>query len=418
MPENIFGFIILLIAHAAAGIYSSTLKYSKKTTFTIWGIWVLVQGVLLAVAEFVLTVAVLQFFIGFVLSLVGQYVIFFATTTGRISQRIFIMSTYSIFFCISMTLFTLIRGTFVDMHPIIALLIQAAMLFVMLYYFIRHICSLCNAAAKNITKGWRSLIFVNIVFMVTVVLSSIFPVRLASFNEPAFVTFIFICASIMAAYPVIFSNINSMSEAALKKEVEAQNKLLLTQIDAEHLQIMADAQARHDRRHHNLVLLEFAKRNDIESVKEYLDNLVKSDSEIWGEVRYCDNVTVNTVLAVYARRAKESGINVKISASVSRDIAVLPQDLVIVVANLFENAIHATEKLKVDDASIDISIKENAQRLLIKMDNSCKPNLNFDESLYGVGIHSIISTANKYDGMYDFASENSIFSAKVSLNLK
>ena len=418
MPENIFGFIILLIAHAAAGIYSSTLKYSKKTTFTIWGIWVLVQSILLAIAEFVLTDTVLQFIIGFVLSLVGQYVIFFATTKGRISQRIFIMSTYSIFFCISMTLFTLIRGTFADMHPIIALLIQAAMLFVMLYYFIRHICALCNTAAKNITKGWRSLIFVNVVFMITVVLSSIFPVRLSSFNDSAFVTFVFICASIMAAYPVIFSNINSMSEAALKKEVEAQNKLLLTQIDAEHIQIMADAQARHDRRHHNLVLLEFAKRNDIESVKEYLDNLVKSDSEIWGEVRYCDNVTVNTVLAVYARRAKESGINVKISASVSRDIAVLPQDLVIVVANLFENAIHATEKLKQNDASIVISIKENAQRLLIKMDNSCKPNLNFDESLYGVGIHSIISTANKYDGMYDFTAENSIFSAKVSLNLK
>ena len=416
MTENIFGFIFLLIAHAAAGIYSSTLKYSKRTTFTIWGIWVLIQSALLVIAE-LLTDTVLQFVIGFVLSLAGQYAIFFLTTKGRILHRIFIISTYSIFFCITMTLFTMIRGTFADLHPVIILLIQAGMLFAIVTYFINHICSLCNAAAKNITTGWRPLIFANIVFMITVIFSSVFPIRLTSFNEPAFLTFVFICASIMAVYPVIFSNINSMSEAAMKREVEAQNKLLLAQIDAEHTQIMADSQARHDRRHHNLVLLELANSNDIESVKEYLSNLVKSDSEIFEKVRYCDNVTVNTVLTVYARQAKERGIDVKISANVARDIAIPPQDLVVTIANLFENAINATQKLKESNKSIDISIKENSQRLLIKVENSCNANMDFDESFYGIGIHSVIATANKYDGMYDFTVENAVFSAKVSLNI-
>ena len=129
-------------------------------------------------------------------------------------------------------------------------------------------------------------------------------------------------------------------------------------------------------------------------------------------------MTVNTVLTVYERRANESGIPVKILANVSRDVTVLPQDLVIVIANLFENAIHATEKLENNKNSIDISIKETAQRLLIKVENPCKENLTFDESLYGVGIRSVIATTNKYDGMYDFAAEDGIFSAKVSLNLK
>ena len=36
---------------------------------------------------------------------------------------------------------------------------------------------------------------------------------------------------------------------------------------------------------------------------------------------------------------------------------------------------------------------------------------------YGVGIRSIISTANKYKGMYDFAARDGEFSVKVSLNL-
>ena len=48
----------------------------------------------------------------------------------------------------------------------------------------------------------------------------------------------------------------------------------------------------------------------------------------------------------------------------------------------------------------------------------CKNNLTFDETLYGVGIHSVIATTNKYEGMYDFIVEDGIFSAKISLNLK
>ena len=221
----------------------------------------------------------------------------------------------------------------------------------------------------------------------------------------------------MSVYPVIFSSINHMSEAATTREVETQNRLLLAQIEAETALFAADSQSRHDRRHHNLVMLEFASNNDIENVREYLKNLVDSDNEVWGDIRYCENMTVNTVLTVYERRAKENGISVKISANVSRDITVPPQDLVIVIANLFENAINATSKLKRKTKRIDIYIKDSAQRLLIRVDNPCKANLTFDETLWGVGIRSVVSTTNKYEGMYDFTAEDGIFSAKISLNL-
>ena len=417
MTGTIVEFIFLLVAHAAAGIYSSTLKYTKMTTCIIWGSWIALQTALLFYTEFVLTDVALKFLLGFGLSLVGQYVIFFVTTKGRLAQRIFTILTYSIFFCIAMSLFTMVNGTFSGLHWIFTALIQAALLFAVVAYFLLYVCPLCRSASKNITKGWAQLIFVNIVFIITIILSSVFPVRLTSFNDPAFITFVFLSLSIMAVYPVIFSSINHMSEAAEKKAVETQNKLLVAQIEAETAQLAADSQSRHDRRHHNLVMLEFASNNDIESVKEYLKNLVDSDSGVWGDIRHCDNMTVNTVLTVYERRAAENGISVNISAKVSRDISVLPQDLVIVIANLFENAINATSKLKGKDKSIDIHIKDSAQRLLIKVENPCKANLVFDETLYGVGIRSVISTTNKYEGMYDFAAEDGIFSAKISLNL-
>ena len=204
----------------------------------------------------------------------------------------------------------------------------------------------------------------------------------------------------------------------MKKAVETQNKLLLAQIEAENAQLAADSHARHDRRHHNLIMLEYANNGDLESVKEYLRSLVESDNQVLGEVQYCENRTMNTVLTVYERRAKELGISVKIIAEGSRELSVLSQDLVVVIANLFEKAINATAKLKSKDKCIDIRIKESSKRLVIKVENPCKANLTFDESAFGVGIRSVIATTNKYEGMYDFTAEDGIFSAKIILNLK
>ena len=280
MAGTIIEFIVLLVTHAAAGIYSSTLKYNKKITYIIWGTWVALQTALLLYSELVLTNQTLQFFVGFILSLIGQYVIFFVTTKGKLAQRIFTMLTYSIFFCIAMTFITMVKGTFDQLHWTLEALIHAAVLLVVVAYFLRYVCALCRTASKNITTGWAPMIFVNIVFLITIILCSVFPVRLTSFSGSAFITFVFLSISIMAVYPVIFSSINHMSEAADKREVETQNKLLIAQIEAESVQLDADSQARHDRRHHNLIMLEFANNNDIESVRKYLSSLVERDSAV------------------------------------------------------------------------------------------------------------------------------------------
>ena len=418
MHGTIIQFIFFLIAHAAAGIYSSTLKYSKKFTYILWGIWVALQTALLFFTEFVLTNAVLQFIVGFVLSLVGQYAIFFITTKGKLAQRIFTLLTYSIFFCVAMSLFNMVDGTFTSLHWTLTALIQAILLSAIVFYFLRYVCPLCSTASKNITTGWLPLIFVNVVFIITIILSSIFPVRLTSFGDPAFITFVFLSISIMAVYPVIFSSINHMSETADKRAVETQNKLLMAQIEAETAQLVADSQSRHDRRHHNLIMLGLARNGEYESLEQYLANLVDDDNKVWGETRYCENTTVNMILTMYKKRAKENGISVGISAKASDKLAIPPQDLVIVIANLFENAINATSKLKGKGRNIDIQIKDSPERLLIKIDNPCRQNLTFDETLYGIGIRSVISTANKYEGMYDFTAEDGAFSAKIILNLR
>lgn len=418
MNGSIIDFFLLLGAHASAGIWSSPLKYSKKTTFLIWGIWIAVQSILMLCSELFMTHMGLQFFVSFVLTFAGQYVIFFKTTTGRLGQRIFTMLTYSVFFCISISLFNVVVGTFPNRSPAVTLLIFAAILFGVMFYFLRYVCPLCRNVAASISDGWKYLICVNLLLLLTLIFSSVFPVRLSSLRDPGCLAFVFLCVSVLAVCPVIFFNMNSMAQESVRREIQRQNKMLLALVEAENQQIAADRQARHDRRHHILVMLEMAGNDDLDGVRAYLKLLSESEGQVWSEIKFCSNMTVNTLLTAYTRRASETGIDMKISAAVSRELEIETQDLVIVIANLIENALNAVEKLKGREKSIRISIKETPERLLVKIDNSCREKFLFDESNYGVGIRSVIDTVNKYDGMYDFTAEGGTFSAKISLNLK
>ena len=408
--------LIILIAHAISGIYSSKLKYSKKTTFIIWGIWLVLQGCLWCFGEFVINDTGMKFLSVFVSAFVFQYIVFFVTTKGKLSQRLFTILTYSVFFCVFMAFNTVIQGTFPGMNIVIRLIVLCALLLGILYYFLNFVCPLCRVASKSMVAGWYPLVFVNFIFVITLVAISVFPVKIASIYEAEFIPFLFLSISIFAVYPIIFSNIKNMTEIAMKRETEQQNELLLLQIEKENMQMNADRMARHDRRHHNLVLLELANKNDIENVKSYLKTLTDDDTTGLNEVTYCKNPTINTVLTVYEKKAKEAGIDVKISARAGYDISVSPKDMVIVIANLFENAINAAKKLKSKEKEISVDIREKETRLLVKIENTCKPNLKFDESDYGIGISSVISTTENYEGMYDFSANEGIFVAKVCLN--
>ena len=416
MISLIFEQLVVLVAHAISGIYSSDLKYSKKTTFSVWGIWVVFQGIIGYFSEFVIKDIGMKFFLGFVTAYVFQYIIFFATTKGRFSQRLFTILTYSIFFCIFMALFMAIQGAFPSMYAIVKTIIHATLMVGVIFYFLKCVCPLCRAASKSIVTGWYPLVFVNCIFVITIVATSVFPVKITSIYMPEFVPFLFLSISIIAVYPVIFSNIKNMTEVAMKRETEQQNELLLLQIEKENLLMAQERRIRHDRRHHNRVLLEFANKNDIETVKDYLKTLVDDDSDSLREISCCKNPTINTVLSVYEKKAKEAGIKVKIAARAGHDIPVSPKDLVIVIANLFENAINATKKIKSGEKLIDIDIREKENRLLVKIENPCKANLRFDESTYGIGINSVITATNKYEGMFDFTVKNEKFISKICLN--
>lgn len=219
---DIFQFLIILIAHALVGIYSSALKYKKKIIFFVWGVWVLMQLLLFCYVEFVLDLPLVKFLLGFLVAFVGQYLIYFLTTRGRVLQRLFTILTYSLFFCIMMSFYSMILGTFPQIPSLFRVVILGMMVMLLVSYFLRSVCPLCRNAGKNIKNAWYPLIFANFVFLSTVIASSVFPVRLIDFHAPGFVPFLLLSISIFSVYPVVFSCIRNASEVAMKKTLSCR----------------------------------------------------------------------------------------------------------------------------------------------------------------------------------------------------
>ena len=101
-------------------------------------------------------------------------------------------------------------------------------------------------------------------------------------------------------------------------------------------------------------------------------------------------------------------------------LAVRDIDLIALLGNLFENALHGCQKSEKEKLYIEIYIQMQKNRLTIVCNNVCPDDLELSGSLpkgKSVGISSILSVCRKYDGHLEYKAEHGICSACVVLNL-
>jgi sensor histidine kinase regulating citrate/malate metabolism len=135
--------------------------------------------------------------------------------------------------------------------------------------------------------------------------------------------------------------------------------------------------------------------------------------------RFCENETINNVLKVFHQKATAQGITMDIRAAAKPNITVPSPALVTVVANILENALHGARDAHTDDPQITVSIKHKSGRLVISCENTCSKSLRFDEMpdhLQGIGVHSVLSTAEKFGGTCRFSAADGVFSCIVIMD--
>jgi hypothetical protein len=271
--------------------------------------------------------------------------------------------------------------------------------------------------SRHIRKGWGRFYAVALSFWALIVGQSMFTMMKPMENREC-VVFLLTILAYCVTYIATFNNMKNVVQLSREKQKSLHTELLQAQVDAQEQEAMLVYQNRHDMRFHYQALMSLAKDGNTDKIIDYL-NLQSESLEATSTGRFCENETINNILKVFSQKAARENITMEIRAAAKPDISIPSPMLVTVIANILENALHGAVESKAEDPSISISIKHKSGRLVISCENTCSRSLSFEdipEHLQGIGVHSVISTAEKYNGSCRFSAADGIFSATVIMD--
>lgn len=208
---------------------------------------------------------------------------------------------------------------------------------------------------------------------------------------------------------------------AEKQLLEMNEQFLYRQLELERKSQEEAARIRHDVRHHCMLIREYVKSKDMDSLLSYLEQY-RGDTESTRPQRICANRAVNGILKAYAGYAEKEKIQVTMKVEVAEKLAIRDIDLVAILANIFENAIKGCLDSGEDQQRIHIDISQKGHKIVIQCRNSCAPDVQFSRGLPkpvkgdGIGVLCIMRTASRYEGETDFCVKDGTFIVRVLLN--
>lgn len=218
-----------------------------------------------------------------------------------------------------------------------------------------------------------------------------------------------------------------------EKEYEKENQLMkmnqrLLERNMELLEesVQFGKRIKHDARHHNAVIAEYARRGQKEELLQYLEEYEKETDKSAGET-ICQNTAVNNILSAYTRKARREQIKVTLDVELDGNLTIPNIDLITILANAYENAIYGCievrKQTKERECLIHLMLKRKKNKLVIYCSNTCRIETELKkgqpkpEFTGGIGVLSIIKTAENYDGEYDFKNDHGIFVFRLIMNI-
>ena len=178
--------------------------------------------------------------------------------------------------------------------------------------------------------------------------------------------------------------------------------------------------------------------NSYAQAQDYIREICTSlnNSQI---TRYCANEAVNLILSSYIAKADKYNITTQVSVTAANLADYKPTDLCSLFANALENAINACKLVQTARTSINnsyssisdtasdygevnsnriitVKVFDKNNKLCINITNTYAVEPIFvnntpvsDKIRHGIGIRNIISVIEKYNGVYDFFTEDGVF---------
>lgn len=307
-----------------------------------------------------------------------------------------------------------------SMQRYIAIIIYNLLNFVLLSY----IALLSKRTSSNLSLKYWIMILLFPLFSLFIVICTDFFILQSRTNDLKNIIILFaIIGGLLYFNTVMFDFIDSYSD---KLRLQAAQDLIKKQAYNYKLIETNEAELRylkHNIKKHMSIMQNMLDNNSFSATTEFMDSLKKL-SALPIQTIYTNDITLDSILNVEGRKAREAGIDYMVKThKMQSPLNIDPTDKSTILCNAIDNAIEACAF--VDNKFIVINIISDPQRIVISIDNSSRPikqhnNLFFttksDAKNHGIGILSIKYVLEKYNGKFRLSYADGIAKCIIALD--
>lgn len=177
----------------------------------------------------------------------------------------------------------------------------------------------------------------------------------------------------------------------------------------------------HDYKNTVFAISTMIKQGKVEEVSDYLDTEIENFQNDSTYIK-TGNMTADTILNAKYAMANSQGIHMTVNVALPEHPGISDIDLAAVIGNLLDNAIEAQKGE--DEPYIHVQIGTIKSFFLIKILNRYTPQLmtndttKEDKSFHGIGLKSVHSIMERYNGLFTLEQEDNTVVAKVMIPMK
>ena len=177
---------------------------------------------------------------------------------------------------------------------------------------------------------------------------------------------------------------------------------------------------RHDMKHFLTTLSSLISQNKINEAMQIINEEV-TQVENNRIIKYCKDPIINSIICYYKELCIQNGINLKIKIhNIDSALYIKGTEIAILLSNLFDNAINATNKLK-NGRRIEFKFVNTDGRLVLQMKNNYDGEIEFDKNDmptsfkegHGIGTTSIAAFVKKYNLNLDYEINHNVFIVSI-----
>ena len=284
---------------------------------------------------------------------------------------------------------------------------------------IREVC--LKSQKEKSDKSWGELCLIPVFFYCSFSFIAFFPNTIYD-NPDNIPGILFIIITMFVSYAVVIRYLESESrrvDADWQNMIQEsyikglENRYYFVEQAEQNLKIL-----HHDIRHYSGIIDSLLEQKKYEEIREVNEHIIHIADE--NKIKeYCSNLIVNTILAKMMAKALYFDIKVDLDARIPKKIPINDYELTLVIANLFENAIHCVRDYTKEKRYIEVKIHCLKDYLLIETKNEYEGELILDSITglpksqksgnHGLGMQSILAFSEKTGGTIGCYPDNGIF---------